>query len=123
MTAKDRKELQQLHDLYDKHEYIVLGRVPWGKYKDKVYTCTCLHAFWYDDERLNPGKKHLYDQDTCDEWVLASLECMPAKYRRPFRSYLRRHDWLPRDLKSAKRIFGDKLGKTMGLKNGWGTIL
>jgi len=99
-------ELRELHDAYDKHELVEVGRAQWHNTPEPIFACACGGVFQcLDDE----GDLAPYQDCCCDEWVERSYHALTRKWKPMFKAYLRAGKWRPQSKAAARLIYG-KLG-------------
>lgn len=78
---------QELHDLYDKHDYKLIGRI---NSIEVVGVCSCGAYAW---------KGPIYEKytgftnSTTGDWIHRTYLCLPEKYGEGFLQYLRDIEW------------------------------
>ena len=101
------KQLRELHEAYDKHDWLLAGSIQWYESTEALWMCPC-GTFMYDNFK---GIRVPFERDTDDDVVLRAHDCLNNARKELFKAFLKRIDWVPNSKKAARILFGAK-GKT-----------
>lgn len=110
MKTKPDPSLYQLHQLYNKHEKVVIAKAVWtkGNPPEAIYGCTCGCKFWcLDTPRNSPVPEVMpYNRAMCDEWIKSTMNAMEKPWQERFIKYLKRIGWRAEKREVSVEVFG-----------------
>jgi hypothetical protein len=102
------RQLKELHDAYNKHDYQVVGVAACGFEEETVYRCSCgTYGMAVVDNTIDP-----VGPVASSEWVYQAYHKLNTKQREEFKAYLKRIQWQSSTKKAARLIYGSR-GRSM----------
>ena len=101
------KQLRELHEAYDKHDFMLAGSIQYSGSTEALWMCPC-GTFMHDDFK---GNRTPFDRATDSDLVLRAHDCLNNARKELFKAFLKRIDWVPSTKKAARILYGAK-GKT-----------